>query len=519
MKRLISAIASALACTAALAQIVNPSLPGQSGQPTMPGQGMPGGHQTLPAPQLLTPVADAQIRTAIANSHSQHFNWSPPRNAPAPERYVLCVVLSPSADCAGDSNASRSTTETPSMLTSYQVSLPTAFNDKVMYWTVAACGTGYGGVALNTVGNPNDRYARCTWAPKRKLDATPRAPAPNLVTPGSGHTTTGDRQEFTWDPVPDATAYRFCLADNLPDCQAQSLSGNRGVITVASTRTQVDLAPLRTPQGTRNMVWTVFPCFAGPCVNTAQPVSRVVTIGPPPPRLPPPSALSGDPASGTPPLLLPRIGKSTDSVSFMWNGVAEATSYNLCIARQNGACGSGDSYVTNVSGPTRLGMVVPYSLMSRFAGEVVNWTVASCDAERRCGDYKTPPGTFLVARVPDRTRPIRPISGGNVLAKPNEPLELFWQANPLAQNYTVKVNGLEIPAGPSFTCRLRMTGSVNNPGQPEGTVRWSVKACNAVGCSEGEEWEMRLRTENNIPSPPGLVVQSSCSDTSTSVRQ
>jgi hypothetical protein len=159
MKRLISAIASALACTAALAQIVNPSLPGQSGQATMPGQGMPGGHQTLPAPQLLTPVADAQIRTAIANSHSQHFNWSPPRNAPAPERYVLCVVLSPSADCAGDSNASRSTTETPSMLTSYQVSLPTAFNDKVMYWTVAACGTGYGGVALNTVGNPNDRYA------------------------------------------------------------------------------------------------------------------------------------------------------------------------------------------------------------------------------------------------------------------------------------------------------------------------------------------------------------------------
>jgi hypothetical protein len=518
--RAVGVIASALACTAALAQVVNPSLPGQS---VMPGQGIAPGNQTLPAPTLLTPVADLQIRTPIASTHSQAFSWSPPRNAPVPERYVLCAALSPSADCNGDSNAERVVVETPSTMTQYLTSLPSAFNDKVIYWTVAACGAGYGGANVSTALNPGGRYARCTWAPRRKLDATPRAPAPNLAAPANSHTTTGDRQEFTWDPIPEASAYRFCLADDLRDCQTQSLSGDRGVITrvPAGTRIQVDLAPLRRPPGTRNMVWTVFPCFAAPCVNTAQPVSRVVTIGPPPPRLPPPSALTGDPASGTPPVLLPRAGSYNNSVAFSWNGPSEATSYNFCIARQNGACGSGDSYVTNVSGPARSGISIPYSALSRFAGEVMSWTVASCDAEKRCGDYKTPPGSFLVARLPERTRLNRPISGGTVHTQPNAPLDLHWYANPLAQSYTVKVNGVEFPAGPNFSCMLRMTGSVNNPGQPEGTVRWSVKACNAAGCTEGEEWELRFRTPDYSPSPAGAVVGGVCGggDPGVGVRQ
>jgi hypothetical protein len=519
--RAVSAITCAFACTAALAQIVNPS-PGQPGQPTMPGHGMPGTATSLPTPTLLAPAADLQIRTPIASTHSQAFSWSAPRNAPVPERYVLCVALSNNANCNGDSNAERVVVETPSTMTQYLSSLPSAFNDKMIYWTVAACGAGYGGSNVSTVLNPGGRYANCTWAPRRKLDATPRTPAPNLTGPEIGYTTTGDRQEFTWDAIPEATAYRFCLADDLRDCQSPSLSGDRGVISrvPTGTRTQIDLAPLRRPPGTRTMVWTVFPCYAAPCVNT-QPMSRSVTIGPPPPRLPPPAALTGDPTQGsTFPRLLP-AGNQT-SVFFSWLDVTGATSFNFCIARQNGACGSGDSYVSNVSGLTRLAISVPYSTLGRFGGNVVNWTVASCDAERRCGDYKTPAGTLLVARVPQPTRLARPASGGQVYVSPNGALEFFWQPNPMAFSYTLKVNGVEFAvANLNTSCLLRATGSVNNAGQPEGTARWSVKACNGLGCTEGEEWEMRLRTFNNSPSASGPVAGGSCPGTGTgvSVRQ
>jgi hypothetical protein len=300
MKVTASVIASAFVCTVATAQVVNPSLPPQSGQPTMPGHGMPGGRQTLPVPTLLTPAADVQIRTPIAASYTQSFSWSPPGNGPVPERYVLCVALSPSVECAAGNSLGKE--QVSSLLTQAQLTFPAAFHDRTLYWTVAACGAGYG-LPASAVLNPVDPYARCSWAPWRKLDATPRIAAPELMAPGPFHVTIDDWQTFTWRGIsePGVSHYRFCLAEDLRDCQSASLAPERGVISIGpvgtqSLRADVDLAPLR-QSGRRNMVWTVFPCFGAQhnnCVNTAQPMSRSITIRRPPPRtLPPPTGPGG----------------------------------------------------------------------------------------------------------------------------------------------------------------------------------------------------------------------------------
>lgn len=298
-----SAIAIAFASTVATAQVVNPSLPPQAGHPTTPGHGMPGTATSLPVPALLTPAADLQIRTPIAASYTQSFSWDAPRNGPAPEHYVLCLALSPSVECAAGNSPAASVNDLASSMTTAQLTFPAAFHDRTLYWTVAACGAGYGGLSVSTVRNPGGRYARCSWAPWRKLDATPRLPAPELLSPGPFYATIDDRQSFRWQGIsePYVSHYRFCLADDLRDCQSASLAPDRGVIRFGETGIQasgidVDLAPLR-QSGRRLMVWTVFPCFLRDndnCVNTAQPMSRSITIQRPPPRtLPPPTGPGG----------------------------------------------------------------------------------------------------------------------------------------------------------------------------------------------------------------------------------
>jgi hypothetical protein len=59
----------------------------------------------------------------------------------------------------------------PSTFTQVRLMLPATFHGKTLYWTVAACGTGYGGLRASTVLNPGDRDARCSWAPRRELNA------------------------------------------------------------------------------------------------------------------------------------------------------------------------------------------------------------------------------------------------------------------------------------------------------------------------------------------------------------
>jgi hypothetical protein len=161
----ISASASAFACTVALAQVLNsPPVPGE-----LRARGTPA-IATGPVPLLLTPAANFRINIPVAEAYAQDFRWSAPRG-PTPEHYVLCVVVDPRTDCPGSSDfVTALVTRPPSTFTQFRLMLPATFHRKTLYWTVAACGAGYGPSA-STLLRPNDRYARCAWAPRRKLDA------------------------------------------------------------------------------------------------------------------------------------------------------------------------------------------------------------------------------------------------------------------------------------------------------------------------------------------------------------
>jgi hypothetical protein len=117
-----------------------------------------------PPPRLGAPLNGEAIRTQAAASTAVMFSWVAPAaaGAPAPQRYRLCV-FEQGASCA----APGALIYEAGQATRHQADIPPRFHNRMLAWTVAACGPGYGsGAAQN-----NTPDADCSWGEARSLDA------------------------------------------------------------------------------------------------------------------------------------------------------------------------------------------------------------------------------------------------------------------------------------------------------------------------------------------------------------
>ncbi len=234
----------------------------------------------------------------------------------------------------------------------------------------------------------------------------PGAPnPPDLLNPEDGvtfqasSTSTSAFTQFRWKRAAGGVApqfYRLFLED------ADNPAGFKtGIVEIShADPTVYTTQPISPYLFDKRVRWSVSACTRGGVSVTgtaltfcSRPSSRIFTWGIARPRPP----ILAQPVAG--------VATTPDNVVFTWQEIRNASSYLLCVSKPGIACP--DSAVENantivtkrVGNQATSGQITD---LSRFVGQTVNWTVASCDSDNRCTYQPAVHPLTVVAAFPMR---------------------------------------------------------------------------------------------------------------------
>lgn len=321
-------------------------------------------------------------------------------------------------------------------------------------WTVRAnydggCGPFYAEPSALRVGTSE------RTCPSNPGKATLLSPAANAATLASPVT-------FSWTAVSGAAGYRLAGAVNGTEAETLALT--------TSTQATVSL-----PTG--NGFWFVQAFFGDGCATTVSD-RRIFTI------------TQGSACPTTPPQLVSPANNSvptTRLVTFQWNGITNATGYELWVATG----GKSDFVLYGVTDPktTQLEKFVP--------DDIVDWYVVA--RLSGCANLRSSTFRFGTARSCNLS-PVT-LTGPANGAEVSSPVTLGWNAVAGATEYR-----LTIRAGDSSTVS-RVSGTTTTVRLPAGAFSWRVEALAGECRSESPERTFTVRTAANCDSnvAPTLV--------------
>jgi hypothetical protein len=149
--------------------------------------------QTPSPPALISPAnGHALYGVARGTVPPPVFSWAAPPlfNGRAPQSYRLCIV-----EQGGTCDAPSALVFDVGLATSRQVQLPQSFLEKILRWTAAACGPGYGagGRATQSSAAGTD----CSWASFYTLDTRSTVTGSSTLTSNGQPLPTGPRASLT----------------------------------------------------------------------------------------------------------------------------------------------------------------------------------------------------------------------------------------------------------------------------------------------------------------------------------
>jgi hypothetical protein len=107
-----------------------------------------------------------------------------------------------------------------------------------------------------------------------------------------------------------------------------------------------------------------------------------------------------------PSLLEPANGLAVTAVNlqFSWRGNSAAASYLLCVSKPGVVCPTSEFASADTIVTRKLGSQNTQGLLdlTRFTGQTVHWTVASCDGDNRCSYQQTVRAMMVVGAFPLR---------------------------------------------------------------------------------------------------------------------
>ena len=275
-------------------------------------------------------------------------------------------------------------------------------------------------------------------------------PSPILVSTPNGSVQNGTSVTFSWSTVPGATSYDLYLRDSSGTIFDRWL-GNVTSYTVTGL-----------PNDGRVIYWSVYPGNAagtGTPSETRSFINGAVSVPPSAPTLVSPTA--GSAQAGT-------------SVTFRWNAVTGATSYDL--------------YLRDSSG----------TIFDRWLGNVTSYTVMGLPNDGRVIYWSVYPGNAAGTGTPSETRsfingtvsvpPASPtlISPATGSAQAGSSVTFAWSAAPGATDYDLYVRD---SSGTIFDRWLGNVTSYTVTGLPNDgrVVYWSVYPGNAAGTGAPSE--------------------------------
>ncbi|MEY2153047.1 hypothetical protein AB7849_19235 [Rhodanobacter sp. 115] len=312
-------------------------------------------------------------------------------------------------------------------------------------WSTVYSGTGTS-MALSNLGNGNYTYqvqacndtagdSVCTaWARGGTLVVThPPTSAPGLSVPGTNST---GSYTVNWSPVSTATSYTL----------QQSVNGGGWTTVYSGAGTGFGLSG----EGNGTYAYRVQACNAGGCSGWSGTGTSTVTH--------PPASAPGLSVPGS---------SSTGSYTVSWGGDSTATSYTLQQSSNGGS-----SWGTAYSGGGTSDAI------SGIGDGTYTYRVQACNAGG-CGPWSGT-GTIKVAIIPAEPGYV---SVPTDVYYPNGRWAVNWPAVSAATSYTLQ----RAPSGTGTPLITVYTGSATSADDGgtvmPGTYVYSVKACNANGCS------------------------------------